>query len=68
MGCCKSVAKSKARVDFEEQYQSLMSAKPAPINLDAIRQLGIGGDAVPEFDEVSSDAEPEDVPRKSNRY
>jgi hypothetical protein len=68
MGCCKSVTKSKARVDFEEQYQSLMSAKPAPVNLDAIRQLGIGGDDVPEFDEVSSDGKPEDVSRKNTRH
>jgi hypothetical protein len=68
MGCCKSVTTSKARVDFEEQYQSLMSAKPAPVNLDAIRQLGIGRGDVPEFDEVSSDGEAEDFPRKSIRH
>jgi hypothetical protein len=67
MGCCKSITATQARVNFEEQYQLLMSAKPAPVNLDAIRQLGIGGD-VPEFEQVSSDAEPEDVPRKSTRH
>jgi hypothetical protein len=67
MGCCKSVAQNKARVDFEDQYQSLMSAKPAPVNLDAIRGLGIGGDDVPEFCEVPSDAESEDIPRMINR-
>jgi hypothetical protein len=68
MGCCKSITATKARVDFEEQYQSLMSAKPAPVNLDAIRQLGILGGDVPEFDQVASDAEPEDVWRKRTRH
>jgi hypothetical protein len=48
------VCRSKAAQDFEEQYQSLMSAKPAPVPLAAVRTLGFGdGDEI--FDEVPSD-------------
>jgi hypothetical protein len=55
MGCCKSACKAREVSDLEEQYQRLMSAKPAPVPLSAVRELGFGDDGVL-FDEVSADS------------
>jgi hypothetical protein len=60
MGCCKSVCKVKEAPDLEEQYQRLMSAKPAPVPLAAVRDLGFADDGAL-FDDVSSESDPNDT-------
>lgn len=54
MGCLSSICKNNVQNDLEDQYQTLVVTKPAPVVLSPIHQDINYESDVPLFDQVSS--------------
>jgi hypothetical protein len=66
MGGSCSCCHRRGADDFEEQYQTLIRAKPAPVDLDSLALFGNSddGDDAPEFQEVPTVDEDDEPPPK----
>lgn len=54
MGCLSSICKNNVQNDLEDQYQTLVVTKPAPVILNPVHQDVDSDTDVPLFDQVSS--------------
>lgn len=54
MGCLSSICKNNVQNDLEDQYQTLVITKPAPVILNPIHQDMDTDTDIPLFNQVSS--------------
>jgi hypothetical protein len=65
MGPLASCCRRRGDDDFEEQYQTLVRSKPAPVNLDSLDLFGNSDDGErPSFQLVPEDDQPPAKPKR----